>query len=231
MPQRILIIEDDPDIGALISCHLRDARTHVHVETDGTAGLALARNREWDLLIVDWALPGTSGVTICRELRGRPDGGAIILLTARDAERDRVEGLDAGADDFVSKPFGMAELAARVRAQLRRRPPRDGEAAGVEIGSLHLQPCSRSGTYRGRALCLTQREFDLLLFLARHPGVAFSRDQLLSRVWGPGFDGYAHTVNSHMNRLRAKLAEDQDASPLIATVWGKGYRLVPDNLA
>jgi DNA-binding response OmpR family regulator len=237
MCQNILVIEDDPDLGALICGNLRDARTEVKVERHGTVGLRLAASRRWDLLIVDWMLPGTNGLKICRTLRAAADTASIILLTARDSEQDRVEGLDAGADDYLSKPFGIAELKARVRAQLRRSA-RGGdsgfaqpEPAEVQVGSLHLDARTRVARLQGRDLCLTSREFELLLFLARNPSVAHSRDQLLQKIWGPGFDGYAHTVNSHINRLRGKLEVDPSRPPLIATVWGKGYRLAPEGAA
>jgi DNA-binding response OmpR family regulator len=234
MCQRILVIEDDSDIGTLVATNLRNERTEVQVERHGTAGLRLATSRRWDLLIVDWMLPGTNGLTICRTLRAGADSAAIILLTARDSEQDRVDGLDAGADDYISKPFGIAELKARVRAQLRRIVRLDGledatpTPAVVSIGALHLDARAHPARLHGRDLALTSREFDLLLFLARNPNVAYSREQLLQKVWGPGFDGYAHTVNSHINRLRAKLEIDPHRPPLISTVWGKGYRLAPE---
>ena len=207
------------------------------VERHGTAGLRLAEARRWDLLIVDWMLPGTTGLAICRALRAAADSAAIILLTARDSEQDRVDGLDAGADDYLSKPFGIAELKARVRAQLRRnsRGVDGGHApsatAVVQVGSLYLNAPARIARLQGRDLSLTSREFELLLFLARNPNVAYSREHLLHKIWGPGFDGYAHTVNSHINRLRGKLEADPSHPPLIATVWGKGYRLTPEGAA
>jgi DNA-binding response OmpR family regulator len=237
MCQSILVIEDDTDIGTLVATNLRNEQTEVQVERHGTAGLRLAASRRWDLLIVDWMLPGTNGLTICRTLRAAAQSTAIILLTARDSEQDRVNGLDAGADDYISKPFGIAELQARVRAQLRRNLRLDGaerrtpDSPGVLLGALHLDARARTARLRGRALALTLREFDLLLFLACNPNVAYSREQLLQKVWGPGFDGYAHTVNSHINRLRAKLEVDPHQAPLIATVWGKGYRLAPEAVA
>jgi DNA-binding response OmpR family regulator len=237
MCQCILVIEDDPDIGTLVAANLRDTQTEVQVERHGTTGLRLAESRRWDLLIVDWMLPGTNGLKICQTLRAGTDSAAIILLTARDSEQDRVDGLDAGADDYISKPFGIAELKARVRAQLRRNTRIDRHEGAilatpiVLTGALYLDARARTARLHGRDLALTSREFDLLLFLARHPNVAYSREQLLQKVWGPGFDGYAHTVNSHINRLRAKLAIDAQRPPLIATVWGKGYRFAPEGAA
>jgi DNA-binding response OmpR family regulator len=237
MCQSILVIEDDADIGTLVATNLRNERTEVQVERHGTTGLRLAASRRWDLLIVDWMLPGTNGLTICRTLRAAAESAAIILLTARDSEQDRVDGLDAGADDYISKPFGIAELKARVRAQLRRCARVDGHVGAafgtpfVLMGALYLDARARTARLHGRELALTTREFDLLLFLARNPNVAYSREQLLQKVWGPGFDGYSHTVNSHINRLRTKLEFDSQRPPLIATVWGKGYRLTPEGAA
>lgn len=230
MDQRVLIIEDDPDIGALLSMHIGECSPEVRLEAHGTRGLMIAQARPWDLVVLDWLLPGTDGVTICRRLRAQGRSLPIVMLTARAGETDRVHGLDAGADDYVAKPFSVQELKARVRAQLRRAGAMRGERAAasvaepLQIGPLHIDPAARAVRLHGKPVGLTGREFDLLLYFARHPGRAFTRAQLLAAVWGAGFEGYEHTVNSHINRLRAKLEPAPARPGYIVTVWGTGYR-------
>ena len=231
MPHSILVIEDDPDIGELLRLNIASEVADVTVEPDGTRGLLLAQRRNWNLLVIDWLLPGTDGVSICRRVRATNQHVPIILLTARSAEIDRVAGLDSGADDYIAKPFSIAELLARVRAQLRRASEASGRAsvvaAGqrvVTVGELTIDAAARTASLSNESLTLAKREFDLLTFLARNPGRAFTRQQLLSAVWGSGFEGYEHTVNSHINRLRAKLEPDPARPKLIVTVWGTGYR-------
>jgi DNA-binding response OmpR family regulator len=236
MQQRILIIEDDPDIGALLHLHIAGNGREVRLESHGTRGLMLAQARRWDLLVLDWLLPGTDGVTICRRLRAEGRSLPILLLTARASEVDRVRGLDAGADDYVAKPFSVLELKARVRAQLRRGCAGHAESvaavdlAPLQQGPLRIDPASRIVSLDEAALDLTAREFDLLFYFATHPGRVFTRQQLLSAVWGAGFEGYEHTVNSHINRLRAKLEPHADAKSFITTVWGTGYRYDADRM-
>lgn len=233
MTERVLIIEDDRDIGELLSLHIRSLGADVRHETHGTRGMLLAQQAQWDLVVLDVRLPGTDGVTVCRRIRSLGRHVPIILLTARTAEADRVEGLDAGADDYVSKPFSIVELLARVRAQLRRAPALCRAADQVSdppsgpplmIGGLIIDRAARQASLDGRPLRLTSREFALLTFFAGHPGVVFSREQLLHAVWGAAFEGYEHTVNSHINRLRAKVEADPAEPALICTVWGTGYR-------
>jgi two-component system, OmpR family, response regulator len=225
VPRRILVIEDDPDIGGLIAAQLASDDIHVCVEGDGSRGLQLAQSSSWDLFVLDWVLPGTDGVTICRRLRASHGKSPIILLTARQSEADRIHGLDSGADDYIAKPFSIGELMARVRAQLRRG--RDvAQSVSINVGDLHLDPDSHSVFVKGRAVSLTPREFDVMHLLMRHPGRLYTREQLLHSVWGPAFDGFAHTVNSNINRLRAKLESNPDQPERIVTVWGAGYRLV-----
>ena len=231
MPHSILVIEDDPDIGELLRLNIASEIADVTVEPDGTRGLLLAQRRNWNLLVIDWLLPWTDGVSICRRVRATNQHVPIILLTARSAEIDRVAGLDSGADDYIAKPFSIAELLARVRAQLRRASEASGRAsvvaAGqrvVTAGELTIDAAARTASLSNESLTLAKREFDLLTFLARNPGRAFTRQQLLSAVWGSGFEGYEHTVNSHINRLRAKLEPDPARPKIIVTVWGTGYR-------
>ncbi|MGH8284416.1 MAG: winged helix-turn-helix domain-containing protein [Steroidobacteraceae bacterium] len=235
MAARVLIVEDDRDIGDLLQMHIRGLGAEVRHETHGTRGMLLAQQSHWDLIVLDVRLPGTDGITVCRRIRALEHCVPIILLTAKTGEADRVEGLDSGADDYVAKPFSIVELLARVRAQLRRaRLMRDAPgtlgasraAPGMPIivGHLFVDPAARVAVLGGRALKLTSREFALLAFFASHPGRAFTREQLLHAVWGAAYEGYEHTVNSHINRLRAKIEHDPANPRFISTVWGTGYR-------
>ena len=231
MPDSVLILEDDPDIGELLRLNIASEVDDVTVEPDGTRGLLLAQRRSWNLLVIDWLLPGMDGLSICRRIRATNPHVPIIMLTARSAVNDRVAGLDSGADDYLAKPFSIAELLARVRAQLRRgseasgrSPVVGGAQSVVTAGELTIDAVARTASLASEPLVLAKREFDLLTFLARNPGRAFTRQQLLSAVWGSGFEGFEHTVNSHINRLRAKLEPDPARPKLIVTVWGTGYR-------
>jgi DNA-binding response OmpR family regulator len=182
--------------------------------------------------VLDWLLPGIDGVSICRQLRANRHREPILMLTSRIGESDRVTGLDAGADDYVAKPFGMDEFKARVRAQLRRSdelllPHSPMETLPAQVGPIRIDTEARVVTLHGKGLALTGREFDLLAHFAFHPGKVFTREQLLDAVWGAGFDGYAYTVNSHINRLRAKIEPVAAKPSYIITVWGIGYRFEP----
>ncbi len=230
MEQRTLIIEDDPDIGELLRLHIAECGSQVRLEAHGTRGLMLAQARPWDLVVLDWLLPGTDGVAICRRLRAQGRSLPILMLTARSKELDRIRGLDAGADDYVAKPFSLQELKARVRAQLRRASAmRTGPAATaaqlpLQCGALRIDLNARTVGLRQQSISLTGREYDLLVHFVRHPGRAFTRTQLLAAVWGSGFEGYEHTVNSHINRLRSKIEATPAQPRFIVTVWGIGYR-------
>ena len=194
--------------------------------------MRLAFARKWDLIILDIRLPGPDGLTICQALRREQAYIPILMLTSKSSELDRVLGLDLGADDYVTKPFSVTELIARVKAIFRRvesiGKTIPGEGKAIEVASVNIDPGSRMVTAKGEAINLTAREFDLLLHFARHPGRVFSRAQLLDQVWGYGHDGYEHTVNSHINRLRAKIEPDCTQPSLIVTVWGVGYKLDPE---
>ena len=222
-----LFVEDDDAIADVVRLHLEEAGYRLHRESDGRRAMQAIDEREWDLVLLDLMLPGADGWDVCRHLRGRHAHVPIIMLSARSAEAHRVLGLELGADDYLAKPFSMLELVARVRALLRRveqlRGPAAAEAA-LRFGPFRLDPARRELDRGGSAIPLTLREFDLLLFLARHPGQTFSRSDLLGRVWGAGFDGYEHTVNSHINRLRTKIEADPREPQLIQTVGGVGYR-------
>ena len=231
MGRRILIVEDSREIADLVAMHLRDAGHEAVVERGGDAGLRSALSGRFDLIILDLMLPGVNGLDICREVRSRPGYTPILMLTARSEEMDRVLGLEVGADDYLTKPFGIRELLARVRALFRRvdasRSPAPGEITGpVSVHGLTIDPERRRVTLQGRIVELTAKEFDLLELFTRHPGRVYTRAQLLDLVWGYGHEGYEHTVNTHINRLRSKIETDPSSPHYIRTVWGVGYRFV-----
>lgn len=228
--RRILVIEDNPEIAELLSMHLRDEGWRVDLAADGDSGLAAANAAAYDLVVLDLMLPGVDGLTICRQLRAQARYVPILMVTAKSSELDRVLGLEMGADDYLTKPFSIRELVARVKALFRRadamtptvQPPEKEEI--IEAGPLCIEVERRLVTIAGNPVELTAREFDLLLHFARHPGRVFSRTQLLDQVWGYGHEGYEHTVNSHINRLRAKIEKDPAHPEYVLTVWGVGYK-------
>jgi DNA-binding response OmpR family regulator len=234
-PKRVLIVEDDMPIADLLRLHLLDEGYQVTHCADGNLGLQQLRNGGWDALILDLMLPGVDGLEICRQARAMPTYTPIIITSARSSEVHRILGLELGADDYLVKPFSVLELVARVKALIRRTDAmakvQRTEAGTVELHGVRLDPLTRQASVEGRALDLTPREFDLLYFFIKHPGKVFSRLDLLNQVWGYQHDGYEHTVNTHINRLRAKIEADP-ADPLrILTVWGKGYRFAPAELS
>lgn len=235
MPRRILVVEDDRDLAHLVELHLQDLGCTTETAADGNTGLERALNGRFDLIILDLMLPGLDGLELCRRVRARPEYTPILMLTARSTELDRVLGLEMGADDYLTKPFSIKELMARVKAIFRymdavRSKPAEGPPAVVEVGDVEIDSARRSVRVRGRAVELTVKEFDLLRHFALHPGRVFTRTQLLDRVWGYGHDGYEHTVNSHINRLRAKIEEDPSCPRYVLTVWGVGYKFCdPEN--
>ena len=226
--RHILIVEDERDIASLLQLHLNDANFDVSLAADGHAGMRLAFSRQWDLVILDIRLPGPDGLTICRALRREMAYVPILILTSKSSELDRVLGLELGADDYVTKPFSVSELVARVKAIFRRIESLEkrfpGGAENLCINDLVIDTGGREVRKGNVDLALTAREFDLLLHFARHPGQVFSREQLLDSVWGYGHEGYEHTVNSHINRLRAKIENDPAHPQLIVTSWGVGYK-------
>ncbi|MHB8764083.1 MAG: response regulator transcription factor [Deferrisomatales bacterium] len=232
MPKQILVVEDDPEIAALVGLHLRDQGWEVERAADGRSALARVRRGGWDLVVLDLMLPDLDGLEVCRAIRAREGYCPVLILTARSSEVDRVVGLELGADDYLTKPFSVRELVARVRALFRRAeamalPPAAEDLGPVEVFGLALDPSRRKAIVGGRPVSLTAREFDLLLHFARHPGRVFTRAQLLERVWGYGHEGYEHTVNTHINRLRAKIEADPAHPRYVLTVWGVGYKF-PD---
>ena len=225
-PRKILVVEDDPDISSLVELHLTDAGNEVELSGDGKAGLERALGKPFDLVILDIMLPGIDGLEICRRLRTEKPELPILMLTARTTELDRVLGLEMGADDYLTKPFSVRELVARVKAIFRRMEVFDTQPqpAKLVLGPVEIDADSRRVLIEGEPVELTAREFDLLAFFARHPGRVFTRGQLLDKVWGYTHEGYEHTVNTHINRLRGKLEADPSHPRFILRVWGVGYR-------
>ena len=227
---RILLVEDDQDIAQLVQLHLQDLEASVQHSDRGDHALTLALEQNWDLLILDVRLPGLNGLELCRHLREQGNHTPVLMLTAKSTELDRVLGLELGADDYVTKPFSPIELVARVKAilrrmsQLQRQAPTTGEADTLNCGCFEINIKNHCVTVDNREIELTSKEFDLLLHFARHPGQVFRRSELLDVVWGYGHEGYEHTVNSHINRLRAKIEKDPSSPSQIITVWGVGYK-------
>ncbi len=229
VPQRALIIEDDQDIAEVVEMNLRDLGLETERAADGRTGLQKALERPYALIVLDLMLPKLDGLSVCTRIREKNPATPILMLTARAEEIDRVLGLEMGADDYVTKPFSIRELVARVKALLRRvQVDRDAAtpAAGgtVEVGDIALDLTKRRVTRAGAPLALTVKEFELLALLVRNPGRTYSRADLLNLVWGYQFEGYEHTVNSHINRLRAKIESDPGHPRYLQTVWGIGYR-------
>ena len=227
MSRRILVVEDDKDISRLLELHLRDAGYEVSLARDGTSGSELALSRPHDMIILDIMLPGLDGLELCRRIRAASPSLPILMLTARSSELDRVVGLEMGADDYVTKPFSIPELLARVKALFRRVEAFQAGAGAkktITVGDLLIDTEKRSVALNNSPVELTAKEFDLLVQFARHPGRVYTRMELLNQVWGYGYEGYEHTVNSHINRLRAKIEKDPARPRYILTVWGVGYK-------
>jgi DNA-binding response OmpR family regulator len=229
MKRTVLILEDTPDIAELVRMHLEDLDCTVLVEPRGDTGLARFREGGIDLVILDLMLPGLDGLSVCREIRTLPGYTPVLMLTARSSELDRVLGLEMGADDYLTKPFSVAELTARVKALFRRvdalsQPAVKPDNKILICDQLRLDPSKRRVWIADAEVELTAREFELLFHFASHPGQVFSRLQLLDSVWGYNHEGYEHTVNTHINRLRGKIEKDLNNPHYIQTVWGVGYR-------
>jgi DNA-binding response OmpR family regulator len=226
---RVLVVDDEPTIAEIVARYLERASYETRIAADGHAALAHASTWHPDLIVLDLMLPGLDGLEVMRRLR--ESGGprvAIILLTAKGEESDRIDGLRLGADDYVVKPFSPAELVARVDAVLRRNDPGDdGPEPALRVGEIEIDPGGRRVLVAGEEVTLTQREFDLLAFLARHPGQVFTRDQLMEQVWRFAFYSDTSTVTVHIRRLRAKIEREPARPRHIETVWGVGYRLRP----
>lgn len=244
MLDSILIVEDDQDIAELIKVHMQDLGMQVTHCANGEDALKQSLENDFSLLILDITLPGCSGLDVCRKVREVKPEQAILMLTARTSEIDRVVGLELGADDYMAKPFSIRELQARVHALLRRvhllqkskQPDLVDPNSSLCHGQLMINQQTQEVVLREQSLDLTSTEFDLLRFMAQHPNQVFSRAQLLDKVWGYQHSGYEHTVNSHINRLRNKLVLGQvqsSSEPLpaiIQTVFGVGYKFSPEGV-
>ncbi|WP_299669055.1 response regulator transcription factor [uncultured Psychromonas sp.] len=250
MADSILIVEDDQDIAELVKVHMQDLGLQVTHCDNGEEAIIQALNNDFSILILDITLPGCSGLDVCRKVREVKQEQAILMLTARTSEIDRVVGLELGADDYMSKPFSVRELQARVHALLRRvhllqnnqaqitNTSNDGEQNSIIChGELMINRRTHEVVLRETSIDLTSTEFDLLCFMAQHPSQVFSRAQLLDKVWGYQHSGYEHTVNSHINRLRNKLVIGQPEvtnktmPAIIQTVFGVGYKFSPEGVA
>lgn len=232
MSYNILVAEDQTDIRDLIVLNLRNAGYKVSAVNDGEQALASQNEQSHDLLVLDLMMPGMDGLEVCKTLRARGRNMPILMLTAKSTELDRVLGLELGADDYLTKPFSLAELLARIKALLRRaellraaQSAAGSHPGAIRNGDLEILPVKRQVRLAGATLEFTALEFDLLLHFAEHPGHVFSRSQLLNAVWGYSHDGYEHTVTTHINRLRAKLEPDPLHPQLILTVRGAGYKM------
>jgi two-component system, OmpR family, response regulator len=230
--QCILLIEDDVQIGQLVMAEIADAGWTVDWALDGSAGLEKFELGTVKLVVLDLNLPDMDGLKVCEQIRAGDHITPILILSARATREDVVRGLELGADDYLTKPFDAVELIARMRALIRRiaaysAPAAEAdEPAPIRRGQLLIDLVKRQTQIRGRVVELTAKEFELLVLFARHPGRTFTRDELLTRVWGDGFEGYEHTVNTHINRLRSKVEADPKKPTLVETVWGVGYRFV-----
>lgn len=233
MTKSILVIEDNKDLAKLLEINLRDMSYRVDLAFDGNTGLSAVLENPYDLVILDLMLPGIDGLEICRRVRVKENYTPILMLTSRSSEVDRVLGLEMGADDYVTKPFSVRELMARVKAIFRRVEQFHGKVKEegrkiIHSGDLSIDTEKRIVLLSGKEITCTVKEFDLLLHFAEHPGIVYTRSQLLDQVWGYGHDGYEHTVNSHINRLRAKIENDPANPSYILTVWGVGYKFTEE---
>ena len=221
----MLLVEDDPQISRLLNLHLSNEDYSLSAFARGNEGLDALDKERFDLIILDIMLPDVSGLSICKKLRDRQDTTPIIMLTSRSDESDKVLALEMGADDYITKPFGILELLARVKALIRRsKSEAIVEKAFIEYKFLRIDKTKRKVQLDGERLDLTQKEFDLLYLLASHPGKPYSRQELLETVWGFAFSGYEHTITTHINRLRIKLEKNLNSPEYILTSWGVGYR-------
>jgi len=227
--KKVLIIEDDNNLIDLVTIHLSDLECQVETANDGQTGFDLAMSGNFDLIILDIMLPKMDGIAVCQKLRALDNYTSILMLTAKNEEIDKVLGLESGADDYLTKPFGIREFIARVKAILRRQEQNLKVAAESNknlllFENLKIDLAKRKVEIDGNRIDLTPKEFDLLALMANHPGKSYNRDELLKLIWGYEFSGYEHTVNSHINRLRGKLEQDLNKPRFIITTWGVGYR-------
>ncbi|MEQ9425881.1 MAG: response regulator transcription factor [Cyclobacteriaceae bacterium] len=227
--KKVLIIEDDPEIISLLEIHLKDLSCETAKASDGKLGLELAETEEFNLIILDLMLPKMDGIEVCQKLRGKGVNTPILMLTAKSEEIDRVLGLEMGADDYMTKPFSVREFIARVKAIFRRtqmiRESLETDAAEtINWEGLSIDIEKRKVLINDNKVELSPKEFELLILLASNPGKSYNRSNLLNLIWGYEFEGYEHTVNSHINRLRAKIEPDMANPKYILTTWGVGYK-------
>ncbi|MBI2427323.1 MAG: response regulator transcription factor [Ignavibacteriales bacterium] len=228
--KHVLVIEDDKDITGLLDIHLKDLNCKVTIVHDGEKGFNNIVKNKYDLVVLDVMLPKMDGLEVCRKVRAEKNNTPILMLTAKSEELDKVLGLEVGADDYLTKPFSVREFIARVKAMFRRMEAMQSEtktgdaSALLSFGELEIDRDRRKVLLSGKRLDLTAKEFDLLVLFASHPGKTYTREQLLELVWGYQFNGYDHTVNSHINRLRSKIEKDMSKPKYILTAWGVGYR-------
>ena len=229
---KVLVVDDEPSLVSTIGYNLRREGHAVVTATDGVRALEAARRERPDLVVLDLMLPGMDGLDVCREIRQSTSAQLravpILMLTAKADEVDKVVGLEVGADDYVTKPFSMRELLARIKAMLRRTQLDSAEAEAdraLAVGPIQVDPTQRRVTRKGKEIALKPKEFDLLSFLGRHPGQVFSREQLLDQVWGYGYVGDSRTVDVHVRWLREKIEKNPSKPKLLETVRGVGYRV------
>lgn len=231
--KKVLVIEDDINIVDLLEIHLKDLDCNITRAHDGELGLSLATSGDFDLIILDVMLPKMEGMEVCRQIRAQKNVTPILMLTAKSEEIDKVLGLETGADDYLTKPFSVREFIARVKAIFRRtkllkESMVETKSPVLKYDNLHIDIDKRKVTIEDKRIELSPKEFELLTLLASNPGKSFSRQRILNLVWGYDFEGYEHTVNSHINRLRGKIEHNINEPKFILTSWGVGYRFNED---
>jgi two-component system, OmpR family, alkaline phosphatase synthesis response regulator PhoP len=227
--EKVLVIEDDKDISELIAIHLTDLGFEPERVFDGREGLLKALSSDYKIIILDLRLPSLDGFEVCKKLRMEKNQTPVLMVTSKSEEVDKILGLEIGADDYITKPFSIRELMARVKAILRRTEAAKiiipaGEEETIRYRNFFIDVNKRIVEIYGQRREFTPKEFDLLVLLASHPGKTYNRTQLLEQVWGYNFDGFEHTVNSHINRLRSKIEKDMNNPEFILTTWGVGYK-------
>ncbi|SIN83727.1 response regulator transcription factor [Algoriphagus halophilus] len=230
--KQVLVVEDDPNISQLIQIHLLDLGCQIQICNHGRQGFELANTQSFDLIILDIMLPEMDGISICQRLRALDNFTPILMITAKSEEIDKVIGLESGADDYITKPFKIREFIARVKAIMRRQDQfalaAMKDTTTLKFDSLEIDEKKRKVMLDEKRMELTPKEFDLLVLMAKSPGRSYSRGELLELIWGYDFSGYEHTVNAHINRLRAKIEQDPNNPHFILTTWGVGYRFNDD---
>lgn len=231
--KQVLFVEDDSNITDLLTIHLKDMECNTEIANNGLLGFEMAMKKQYDLIVLDIMLPGMDGIAVCQKLRALDNYTPVLMLTAKSEEIDLVLGLESGADDYLTKPFRIREFIARVKSILRRQDQNKKvteakEESKFSFDGLEIDELKRKVILNEQRIDLTPKEFDLLVLLSRTPGRSYDRDQLLRLVWGYEFQGYEHTVNSHINRLRTKIEPDLSAPKYILTTWGIGYRFNDD---